>query len=123
MTLSPTAIAEDARCDEIPDAVYSTNAAIHQPPRLDGPTVVDSRFRILALTDIDVRTGRFQFKGYGEFAYCDPRHAFDPIEGESELRSFVGSAVLKKQEEIWGIGISMVNEITDVQVKKRELTI
>ncbi|MBW2713085.1 MAG: hypothetical protein JRC77_04975, partial [Deltaproteobacteria bacterium] len=34
-----------------------------------------------------------------------------------------GSAVLKKQEEIWGIGISMVNEITDVQVKKRELTI
>ncbi|MBW2269812.1 MAG: hypothetical protein JRH16_14665 [Deltaproteobacteria bacterium] len=111
------------RCDDTVGAAVSTELGIHRPPRLDRPTVVDTAFRIVELTDIDVRKGHFQFQAYVDFAWCDRRLTFDPKEMGSELRAFVGADALKKQGEIWSPDLAMVNEVSGIQVRKRELTI
>jgi hypothetical protein len=85
--------------------------------------LVDVELSIAELTGIDVRNGRFQFQAYANFGWCDPRQAFDPVENGSPIRVYVGSDAQKMQEKIWGTDLSMVNEVSGIQARKRELTI
>lgn len=120
--LPVTVRAADVRCDEIPDASISTDG-IFQPPRADGPTLVDVALNIVEITGIDIRNGQFHFQAYVDFAWCDPREAFDAKEEGSQVLSYAGAAALSKQEKIWNTDLSMANEVSEVQVRKRELTI
>jgi len=118
-----TARAADRACDAATAAGRAEVSDLRLPPNPDAPTVLDTALRIIELTDIDVRKGQFQFQGYADFAWCDPRLAFDPAEVGSEIQFFSGPAVLEKQAEFWNPDLALANEISGIQVRKREVTI
>jgi hypothetical protein len=116
-----TARAADRACDAA--TARGAGVDLRRPPDPDAPTVLDTAIHIIELTDIDVRKGQFQFQGYADFSWCDPRLAFDPAEVGSDIQLFTGPAVLAKQEGLWNPDLALANEVSGIQVRKREVTI
>lgn len=114
--------AYEISCDEIPKSEISTKLGVGDPPLENRPTIVDLAFNVTEITGIDVRNGRFQFQAYTEFYWCDPREAFDSaLPGETQM--FVGSQALKRQEGMWNPDLSFVNEVSGIEVRRRDYSI
>jgi hypothetical protein len=111
------------RCEAVPEGSPAAGLDFHRPPPSDGPTPVDTRLHVIEITDIDVRNGHFQFQAEVDFAWCDPRLAFDAAEHGRERLTFVGAGALEKQTEMWNPDLAFANEVSGIQVRKRELTI
>jgi len=111
------------RCEALPEGSPAAWLDLHEPPPSDGPTRVDIRLHVIEITDIDVRNGHFRFQAEVAFAWCDPRLAFDAAEHGSDRLTFVGAGVLEKQTEVWNPDLAFANEVSGIQVRKRELTI
>ena len=118
-----SARAANSVCEGVAGVASLPSPDLHRPPESDGPTIVDTALRVIEVTDIDVRRGQFRFRGYVDFAWCDRRLAFEPAEAGVDARVFVGAAALEALGEMWNPDLALANEVSGIEVTKRELTI
>ncbi len=82
-----------AACSQVdygtPDSVTAREAngsAVTEPPNPNGPTIAGVGFFVNDIRGIDPIRDEFQFRGYVQSIWCDPRLAFDPeAAGQNEL--------------------------------------
>ena len=107
--------ADELTCSGKPLSAYALpgsggNNSFDAPPGV-GATQIDIGFHLVSLSDIDVIGSRFRFEGYAEFAWCDPRQAFDAsLEGRSQ-RVFFGDTARDNFENLWIPDIGLANGI------------
>jgi hypothetical protein len=93
------------------------------PPPGSGATQIDVGFHLTSLSDIDVIGSRFRFEGYAEFAWCDPRQAFDAsTEGRTE-RVLFGETAHDSNGDLWIPDIELANSIGEVATTARRTEI
>ena len=109
------AAADELTCSGKPLSAYAlpgsdSHNSFDRPPG-DGATQIDIGFHLVSLSDIDVIGSRFRFEGYAEFAWCDPRQAFDAgLEGRSQ-RVFFGENARDSFENLWIPDVKIANSI------------
>jgi len=119
--------ADELTCSGKPRSEYAlsgsnSNKSLDPPPGSDA-TKIDVGFHLVSLSDIDVIGSRFRFEGYVEFAWCDPRQAFDAdTEGRSE-RVFFGDNALDKNGDLWIPDVELANNIGAISNSARRIEI
>lgn len=108
-----------------PEAVATEafEGRLQRPPNPAGPTLVDIGIYVVELTEIDVIRGSFQFLGYVEAEWCDPRLGFEPAGPGASEKLFVGPEAQAAMGRMWRPDILLSNEIESVQLGKLTLTI
>jgi hypothetical protein len=91
-------------------------SAVVEPPNPNGPTIVGVGFHVNDIRGIDPVNNQFEFRGYIQALWCDPRLAFDPeTEGQSE-RIFTGEQAAREMTRVWfpaGYPVNQVGELKD----------
>jgi hypothetical protein len=97
--------------------------SVIEPPNTNGPTVVGVGFFVNDIRGIDPVKNQFEFRGYIQVLWCDPRLAFDPeAEGQSE-RVFAGEQAEREITRIWFPSGYPVNQIGELKGTERVLRI
>jgi hypothetical protein len=80
------------------------------------PVPVQVGMQITELNQIDERTSSFRFEGFGDFQFCDPRSAFDPVAAGRKTRRIVG---IHENYPIWNVKLHVANGLGAVEVTQR----
>ena len=79
----------------------SDENTVTEPPNPSGPTLVGVGFFVNDIRGIDPVRDEFQFRGYVQAPWCDPRLAFDPEEKGQQEFVFTGDRVDAEFERRW----------------------
>lgn len=80
------------------------------PPDGPGPVVVDVRFELEDVNEVDDEAERFEFTGVMTLTWKDPRQAFDPAVAGVEEKIFQGSFQFDEISPGWFPQVVLVNE-------------
>lgn len=80
------------------------------PPKGAGPVVVDARFELQDINDIDDEAERFEFTGVMTLTWRDPRSAFDPAVAGVDEKVFQGEFQFDEISPGWYPQMALVNE-------------
>ena len=127
---NPPEAESPAACSQVdygtPDSAASGEAAgstVTGPPNPSGPTIVGVGFFVNDIRGIDPVRDEFQFRGYVQVLWCDPRLAFDPaVTGQREL-VVTGDRVEKDFEGMWYPSGYPVNKVGELEFSERILRI
>lgn len=86
------------------------HASVLGPPQEDGPIVVNARFELRDLNDIDDAAERFEFGGTLELTWQDERQAFDPAVAGVDEKVYQGFFQFNEISPAWYPQIVLVNE-------------
>ena len=101
----------------------SDGNTVTEPPNPSGPTLVGVGFFVNDIRGIDPVRDEFQFRGYVQVLWCDPRLAFDPEgTGQKEL-VFTGDRVEQEFKRMWFASGYPVNKVGEVSFSERVLRI
>ncbi len=121
------AAADDMTCSGMPRSEYalsgSNNNNSLDPPPGGNATVIDVGFHLDSLSDIDVIGSRFRFEGYVEFAWCDPRQAFDAKTVGRTERVLFGDKSFDNDLDLWIPDVELANSIGAVSNSARRIEI
>jgi len=99
-----------------PSPVAAHDAAgntVTKPPNPNGPTIVGVGFFVNDIRGIDPVGDEFQFRGYVQALWCDPRLAFDPAETGQQVIVITGDRVDQNLKRMWfpsGYPVNKVGE-------------
>ena len=98
-------------------------STVKEPPNPNGPTIVGVGFFVNDIRGIDPVRDEFQFRGYVQSLWCDPRLAFDPeVTGQQEL-IFTGDRVEEEFKRMWTASGYPVNKAGELSFSERVLRI
>ena len=126
----PPEAESSAACSQVdygtPDSVTAREAngsAVTEPPNPNGPTIAGVGFFVNDIRGIDPIRDEFQFRGYVQSLWCDPRLAFDPeAAGQNEL-VFTGDRVEKELKRMWTASAYPVNGVGEIGISERVMRI
>jgi hypothetical protein len=102
-------------------AATAPSADLLEPPA--APTRVEVAMFVREIKNIDVKLGQASFAGYAEFAWCDPRQAFDAELAGVASKRFFGDGALAQFGRMWQPDLTLANGLEGVRVSKRILAI
>ncbi len=80
------------------------------PPAQAGPVVVEARFELRDINDIDDEAETFEFVGVMTLTWKDPRQAFDPAAAGVQEKIFTGAFQFDEISPGWYPQLILVNE-------------
>ncbi|MBW2543004.1 MAG: hypothetical protein JRF15_13030 [Deltaproteobacteria bacterium] len=126
----PAGAKSPAACSQVdyaePASIAKREAAastITEPPNPGGATTVGVGFFVNDIRGIDPVRDEFQFRGYVQILWCDPRLRFDPeLEGQRE-RVFTGERAENQYKQMWFPSGYPVNKVGEITFSERVLVI
>ncbi|MBW2716034.1 MAG: hypothetical protein JRD03_08155 [Deltaproteobacteria bacterium] len=119
-----------AACSQVNYGTPASGAAreadensLTEPPNPNGPTIVGVGFFVNDIRGIDPVLDEFQFRGYVQVLWCDPRLAFDPSETGQQEIVITGDRVEKYLERVWFPSGYPVNKVGEMSFSERVLRI
>ena len=93
-----------------PPAEATSEPFLLGPPQGAGPVVVNVRFELEDINDIDDEAEKFEFIGVMTLTWKDPRQAFDPTVAGVDEKVFQGSFQFDEISSGWYPQVVLVNE-------------
>jgi len=97
--------------------------SLKEPPNPNGPTIVGVGFFVNDIRGIDPVLDEFQFRGYVQVLWCDPRLAFDPAETGQQVIVITGDRVDQNLKRMWFPSGYPVNKVGELSISERVLRI
>lgn len=93
-----------------PTQTASSEPFLLAPPKQAGPVVVQARFDLYDINEIDDGLERFEFTGVLTLKWRDPREAFDPAVAGVDEKIFTGNYQFNELATGWYPQVILVNE-------------